>query len=88
MRRLNLTFVAVAHSVEVNVVVVVAEEHETEPRVERVDWNDEEDSNDPALFVRTRVVAQVHEYLTSHKYKTLYNSYENLKFRMYTPGDT
>ena len=57
------TFVAVPDRVEVDVVAVVTEEHETEPRVKRVDWNDEENAHDPALLVRAAVVAQVHEDL-------------------------
>ena len=51
-----LTFVAVTNCVEVDVVVVVIEEQQAEPRVERVDRDDEEDTHDPALLVRTRVV--------------------------------
>ena len=51
-----LTFVAVTNCVEVDVVVVVIEEQQAEPRVERVDWDDEEDAHNPALLVRTRVV--------------------------------
>ena len=48
-----LTFVAVTNCVEVDVVVVVIEEQQAEPRVERVDRDDEEDAHDPALLVRT-----------------------------------
>ena len=58
-----LTLVAVSHRVEVDVVVVTAEEHQTEPRVKRVDRNDEENAHDPALLVRARVAAQVRVYL-------------------------
>ena len=54
-----LTFVAVSYSVEVNIVVIVAEEHETEPWVKRIDRYDEEDPYDPTLLTWTRVVAQV-----------------------------
>ena len=51
-----LTFVAVTNCVEVDVVVVVVEEQQAEPGVERVDRDDEEDAHDPPLLVRTRVV--------------------------------
>jgi hypothetical protein len=52
------TFVTVSDSVEIDVVVIIAKEHETEPRVEAVDGNDKEDAHDPSLFVRTRVIAK------------------------------
>lgn len=55
-----LTFVAVPHRAEVNVVLVVGEEEEAEPRVKGVDGHDEEDPNDVALLVRAAVAAQVH----------------------------
>lgn len=52
-----LTLVAIAHSVEVDVVAVVTEEHQAEPRVEGVDRHNEEDAYNPSLLVRTAVVA-------------------------------
>jgi len=53
------TFVAVTDGVEVDVVAVIVEEHERQPRVKRIDRNHEQNPNDPSLFTRTRVVTQV-----------------------------
>ena len=50
------TFIAVPDSIEVDIVAVVTEEHKAEPRVERVDGNNEQNAYDPALLVWTRVV--------------------------------
>ncbi len=55
-----LTFVAVADGVEVNVILLVGEEQQAEPRVEGVDRHEEEDANDVPLLVRSVIVAQVH----------------------------
>ena len=37
----------------------MAEQEETQPRLECVDRNDEEDPDDPALFCRVGVVSEV-----------------------------
>lgn len=55
----TLTFVAVAHRVEVDVVLVASEEEEAEPGVEGVDGHNEEDADDVALFLGDGVVPQV-----------------------------
>ena len=44
------TLIAVSDGIEVNIVVVVAEEEEGEPGLEGVDWNDEQDPHDPPLL--------------------------------------
>lgn len=54
-----LTFVAVAHRVEVDVVLVAAEEEEAEPGVEGIDGHDEEDADDVALLLGNSVIPQV-----------------------------
>lgn len=54
------SLIAVPDRVEVDVVLVVREEEQAEPRVEGVDGNDEEDSDDVALLSRGAVEAQVH----------------------------
>ena len=54
----SLTFIAVAHCVEIHIVVVVAKEHEADPRVKAVDGHDEQDAHDPALLVWAGVIAQ------------------------------
>lgn len=46
------TFVAVPDGVKVNVVLVVGEEEEAEPRVKGINGNDEEDPYDVALLPR------------------------------------
>ena len=43
-------------SIEVDVVVVVAKEEQGEPGLESVNWNDEQDPDNPALLRRVRVV--------------------------------
>lgn len=55
-----LTFIAVSDCVKVHVVLLVGEEQEAEPRVKRVDGDDEEDPDDVPLFVRGAVIAQMH----------------------------
>ena len=57
--RLSLTFVAVPDGVAVDVEVLVVEEEQTQPRLERVDRNDEQDPHDPPLLSRVRVVTEV-----------------------------
>lgn len=54
-----LTFIAVAHRVEVDVVLVAAEEEEAEPGVEGIDGHDEEDADDVALLLGDGVIPQV-----------------------------
>ena len=53
------TFIAVTHCIEVDIVVVVAKEHEAEPGVKAVDGHNEQYAHNPPLLVRTGVVAQV-----------------------------
>lgn len=60
-----LTFVAVAHRVEVDIVLVAAEEEEAEPGVEGIDGHDEEDADDVALLLGDGVILQVHVDLQS-----------------------
>ena len=52
-------FVAVPDGVEVDIVVVLVEEQETQPRLESVDGDDEEDADNPSLLGRVGVVPQV-----------------------------
>lgn len=54
-----LTFVAVTDGIEVDVILVVADEEQAEPRVKGVDGNDEEDADDVALLVGDGIGAQV-----------------------------
>lgn len=60
-----LTFVAVAHRVEVDIVLVAAEEEEAEPGVEGIDGHDEEDADDVALLLGDGVILQVRVDLQS-----------------------
>lgn len=53
------TFVAVPNGVEVDVVLVVADEKEAEPRVKGINRHNEEDANDVALLIRNRVGSKV-----------------------------
>lgn len=56
------TFIAISDGVEVDVDVVLGED-EGEPRIKGVDGDDEEDANDPSLFGRTGIVAEMLVYL-------------------------
>lgn len=53
-----ITFVAVSDRVEIHVVILITKEHKTEPRIKRVNGNDEEDAHDPALLIGARVEAE------------------------------
>ncbi len=54
-----LTFIAISQSVAVDVEWVVSEEEEAEPRLERVDRDDQQDPDDVALLGWILVVYQV-----------------------------
>ena len=56
---LILTFVAISDRVEVDVVGVASEEQETEPGLEGVDGNDEENPDNPSLLSPICVAAKV-----------------------------
>lgn len=49
--RVAATFVAIADGIEVDVVLLVADEEQAEPGVKGVHWHDEEDADDVALLV-------------------------------------
>ena len=53
----NKGLVAVSHCVKVDIVVVVAEEKQGEPRGEGVYGDDEEDSDNPPLLRRVCIVS-------------------------------
>lgn len=55
-----LTFIAVPHRAKVNIVLVIGEEQETEPRVKSINGHNEEDPNDVALFIWAAIAAKVH----------------------------
>jgi hypothetical protein len=55
----TLTLIAISECIAVNVEGAVSEEEEAEPRLERVDGNDEQDPDDVALLGRVLVVDQV-----------------------------
>lgn len=46
-----VTFVAIANGIEVDVVLLVTDEEQAQPRVEGVHWHDEQDADDIALLV-------------------------------------
>ena len=54
-----ITFIAVPECIAVDVEGVVSEEEQAEPRLERVDGNDQQNSDDPTLFGWILVVYQV-----------------------------
>lgn len=66
-----LTFIAVTDGVEVNVILLISEEQQTEPRVKGVDRHEEEDANDVPLLIRSVVVAQVHVDLKHRQDNTI-----------------
>lgn len=53
------TFVAVPNRIEVDVVLVIADEEEAEPRIKGINWYDEQDANDVALLIRNSVGAKM-----------------------------
>ena len=55
----GLTFIAVPDSVEVDVIVILVEEQQTQPRIERVDGHNKQNPHYPPLLGRVRVEAQV-----------------------------
>lgn len=67
-----LTFIAVAHRVKVDVVLVAAEEEEAEPGVEGIDGHDEEDADDVALLLGDSVIPQVCVDLQSAQHAELW----------------
>ena len=54
-----ITFIAVPECIAVDVEGVVSEEEQAEPRLERVDGNNQQNSDDPTLFGRILVIYQV-----------------------------
>lgn len=50
-RRAQLTFIAVSNRIKVDVVLVVADEEEAEPRIEGINWHNEQDADDVALLI-------------------------------------
>ena len=60
------TLIAVPDSVEVDVEVIVVEEEQRQPGVQRVDGHEEEDAHDPALLCGVAVAPQVLVHL-KHK---------------------
>lgn len=67
-----LTFVAVAHRVKVDVVLVAAEEEEAEPGVEGIDGHNEKDANYVALLLGDGVIPQVRVDLQSAQHAELW----------------
>ena len=54
-----MLIVVVLVGVAADVEVLVVEEEEAQPRLERVDRHDEQDAHDPPLLGRVRVVSEV-----------------------------
>ena len=48
-----LTFIAISHTIKVDIVIVIFKEHETKERSETVDRNDEQYTDDPSLLIGT-----------------------------------
>ena len=49
----TLTFIAISHTIKVDIVIVIFKEHETKERSEAVDGNDEQYTDDPSLLIGT-----------------------------------
>lgn len=60
---LNRTFVAISYGIKVDIVLIVVDEHETEPRVKRVDGHYKQYPYYPSLLIRTGVISNVAVYL-------------------------
>ena len=46
-----LTFIAVSNRIKVDVVLVVADEEQAEPRIEGINWHNKQDTDDVALLI-------------------------------------
>lgn len=46
-----LTFVAVSNRIKVDIVLVVADKEQAEPRIKGINWHDKQDADDVALLV-------------------------------------
>jgi hypothetical protein len=57
------TFKAISNTIEIDIVVVVVEEHDAQPGVERVDRHNEQQAHDPFLLVFHIVVLQMRKNL-------------------------
>ena len=55
----KLTFIAVSYSVEVDIIVVITKEHETEPGIKRVNGHNKKNTNNPTLLIRAGIVPKV-----------------------------
>lgn len=54
-----LTFVAVSNRIKVDIVLVVADEEQAEPRIKGINWHDKQDADDVALLIGDSVGSKV-----------------------------
>jgi hypothetical protein len=71
----HFTFITVSHGKKVNVNTLRVEEQEADPTVCGVNWDDEQDSNNPSLFCWVRVPSKMMVYLLTRDEKR--NPYSN-----------
>lgn len=56
---MTFTFITVSNGIKVHIVLVVADEEQAEPRIEGIDWHDEQDADDVALLIGDSVGSKV-----------------------------
>lgn len=54
-----LTFIAVSNRVKVDIVLVIADEEQAEPRIKCIHWHDKKDADDVALLIGNSVGPKV-----------------------------
>lgn len=54
-----VTFIAVSNRIKVDIVLVVTDEEQAEPRIKGVNWHDKQDADDVTLLVGDSVGSKV-----------------------------
>lgn len=54
-----VTFVAVSNRIKVDIVLVVTDEEQAEPRIKGINWHDKQDADDVALLIGDSVGSKV-----------------------------
>lgn len=54
-----VTFIAVSNRIKVDIVLVVSDEEQAEPRIKGVNWHDKQDADDVTLLIGDSVGSKV-----------------------------
>lgn len=63
----TLTLIAIPDCIKINIVLVIGEEEEAEPRIKGIYWDNKEDPYNMSLFIGTAIRAKVHIDLRGKK---------------------